>query len=170
VQSWDTANKPSELADYSVCTTWGLKEDRIYLLDVYREKVNFPDLERAVYELRNRWNATAILIEDRASGTALIQTLRTKGIPVVEIQPTTDKTMRFHAQTAVIENGFVYLPAQAPWRDDYLHELMTFPKGRYDDQVDSTAQALTWIKAGRSFFEYDMGWTEPPFSLPFLGY
>ena len=54
--------------------------------------------------------------------------------------------MRLHAQTSMIASGFVYLPADAPWLADYLHELTTFPKARHDDQADSTAQALDWVK------------------------
>jgi predicted phage terminase large subunit-like protein len=57
--------------------------------------------------------------------------------------------MRLHAQTAVIENGFVFLPEEAPWLADYLSELTTFPAGRHDDQVDSTAQALACARAKR---------------------
>ena len=58
--------------------------------------------------------------------------------------------MRMHAQTAMIENGFVHLPKEAGWRAEYLHELTVFPGGKYDDQVDSTAQMLDWLKqAGR---------------------
>ena len=53
--------------------------------------------------------------------------------------------MRLHAQTATIENGFVHLPEAAPWLPDYLAEFMLFPNARYDDQVDSTSQALHWI-------------------------
>ena len=56
--------------------------------------------------------------------------------------------MRMNAQTATIENGFVYLPREEPWLLDYLHELSAFPNGRYDDQADSTSQALDWIKRG----------------------
>jgi len=56
--------------------------------------------------------------------------------------------MRMHAQTAMIENGFVHLPDAAPWLAPYLHELTTFPNGRHDDQVDSTAQILDWFKRG----------------------
>jgi phage terminase large subunit-like protein len=55
--------------------------------------------------------------------------------------------MRLHAQTATIENGFVWLPREAPWLAEYLRELTLFPAGRHDDQVDSTAQALAWIKS-----------------------
>ena len=56
--------------------------------------------------------------------------------------------MRMHAQTAMIENGFVHLPKAAPWLAAYLHEMTTFPNGRHDDQVDSTAQMLDWFKRG----------------------
>jgi hypothetical protein len=65
---------------------------------------------------------------------------------VTRYQPTLDKVMRLHAQTAMIENGFVSLPETAPWLAEYLHELTVFPKGRHDDQVDSTAQFLDWYK------------------------
>ena len=54
--------------------------------------------------------------------------------------------MRMHAQTAMIENGFVHLPKEAAWLAEYLHELTVFPKGKHDDQVDSTAQMLDWFK------------------------
>ena len=63
-------------------------------------------------------------------------------------QPQFDKVMRMHAQTAMVENGFVHLPDKAPWLAAYLHELTSFPKGRHDDQVDSTAQMLDWFKRG----------------------
>jgi hypothetical protein len=52
--------------------------------------------------------------------------------------------MRLHAQTALIENGFVRIPEDAPWLAEYLHELTVFPKGKHDDQADSTAQFLDW--------------------------
>jgi hypothetical protein len=54
--------------------------------------------------------------------------------------------MRLHAQTAMIENGFVHLPERAPWLAPYQHELTAFPNGKHDDQGDSTAQMLDWLK------------------------
>jgi predicted phage terminase large subunit-like protein len=66
------------------------------------------------------------------------------GLPTY--QPAGDKTMRMHAQTAVIENGFVHIPETAPWLAEYLHELAVFPNGKHDDQADSTAQFLDWFK------------------------
>ena len=89
------------------------------------------------------------LIEDKASGTQLIQELIADGLyAVTRYEPQSDKVMRMHAQTAMIENGFVHLPDSAPWLAQHLHELTTFPKGRHDDQVDSTAQMLDWFKRG----------------------
>jgi len=89
-----------------------------------------------------------VLIEDKASGTQLIQELVVKGCHgVTRYQPTGDKTMRMHAQTAMIENGFVHIPETAPWLAEYLHEMTVFPNGKHDDQADSTAQFLDWSKA-----------------------
>ena len=73
VQSWDTANKPSELADYSVCTTFGVKHKHLYLLNVLRKKSGYPDLKRAVVEQSRLFGPSVILIEDEASGTQSTQ-------------------------------------------------------------------------------------------------
>jgi predicted phage terminase large subunit-like protein len=147
VQSWDTANKPTELADYSVCTTWGMKGPNFWLLNVLRKKLAYPELKRAVREQRELFKPTAILVEDKASGTQLIQELIADGLSeVTRYAPDGDKIMRLHAQTATIENGFVHVPEMAPWLPDYLAEFMLFPNARYDDQVDSTAQALAWAR------------------------
>jgi len=146
VQSWDTANKVTELADFSVCTTWGLKGQHMYLLDVCRRKMEFPELKRTVRDLANLWKADVVLIEDKASGTQLIQELRADNFTITQAAPVTDgdKVMRLRAQTAKIEGGFVLFPEKAHWLDAYLLELTTFPNSKHDDQVDSTANALAW--------------------------
>jgi len=159
VQSWDTANKPSELADYSVCTTWGLKGPNFYLLNVLRKKLSYPELKRAVIDEDARFSPQAIIIEDKASGTQLIQELIAAGCSrATRFSSAGDKIMRLHAETATIENGFVWLPDEAPWLADYLAEFAAFPRGRHDDQVDSTAQALAWAKqrpaAAQGWIEY----------------
>ena len=146
-QSWDTANKATELNDYSVCTTWGLKEKKLYLLDVLRRRMEYPELKRAIRDHATQFRPTNILIEDKASGTQLIQDLIHEGLyGITRYMPIVDKVMRLHATTNTIENGFVYLPEKASWLPEYLHELTTFPNGKYDDQADSTSQALDWIK------------------------
>jgi predicted phage terminase large subunit-like protein len=158
VQSWDTANKATELSDYSVCTTWGINGKNLYLLDVLRWRLEYPALKRAVREQQGLFEANVVLIEDKASGTQLIQELIAEGChAATRYQPQRDKIMRLHAQTAMIENGFVHLPETAPWLAEYLHEMTVFPKGKHDDQVDSTAQLLDWFKKpfpGQGIFEY----------------
>ena len=112
-----------------------------------RKKLAYPELKRAVREQSELFCPTVILIEDKASGTQLIQDLIADGLSqVTRYAPDGDKIMRLHAQTATIENGFVHLPEAAHWLPDYLAEFMLFPNARYDDQVDSTAQALAWAK------------------------
>jgi len=147
VQSWDTANKASELSDFSVCTSWGIKGKDLYLLHVLRKRMEYPELKRTVREQCQAFAPSVVLIEDKASGTQLIQ----EGLhAVTRYQPQSEKVMRMHAQTAMIENGFVHLPKEAAWLAEYLHELTAFPRGRHDDQVDSTAQMLDWFKQAGS--------------------
>jgi predicted phage terminase large subunit-like protein len=160
IQSWDTANKPTELSDFSVCLTVGIKGTMIFVLHVLRKRLNYPDLKRAVRAQAEVHRATVVLIEDKASGTQLIQELVHDGCSIVKaVAPTGDKVMRLHAQTASIENGFVFLPKEAPWLAEYVHELTTFPRGTHDDQVDATSQALAWIQESRRtmLFSYDFG-------------
>jgi predicted phage terminase large subunit-like protein len=146
-QSWDTANKPTELSDFSVCTTWGVKDKHAHLLHVSRKRLDYPALKRAVREQAEVFSPQTILIEDKASGTQLIQELISEGVHAIKrYVPTMDKIMRMHSVTSTIENGFVHLPEKAPWLCEYLHELAIFPKGKYDDQADSTSQALEWFK------------------------
>src|SRR5271166_3973366 len=111
---------------------------------------NIPS-SSAVREQCQAFEASVVLIEDKASGTQLIQELIQEGLhAVTRYQPQSDKVMRMHAQTAMIENGFVHLPKEAVWLAEYLHELTAFPRGRHDDQVDSTAQMLDWFKQAGS--------------------
>jgi predicted phage terminase large subunit-like protein len=116
------------------------------LLHVFRKKVDYPDLKRAVRQQAEMHRATLVLIEDKASGTQLSQELINEGLRIIKaVKPYGDKLMRFNAQTATIENGSVYLPREASWLADYIHEITTFPSAKYDDQADSTSQALAWI-------------------------
>jgi predicted phage terminase large subunit-like protein len=157
-QSWDTANKSTELSDFSVCTTWGRKNKKLYLLHVLRKRMDYPELKRAVLQQAARFQPSNILIEDKASGTQLIQELIQDGVyGVTQYEPTMDKIMRMHSVTSTIENGFVYVPTEAEWLPVYLQELTTFPAGKHDDQADSTSQALDWAKQNShryGVFEY----------------
>ena len=146
ITSWDCASKSNELADYSVGTTWGRKGRQCFLLNVVRKKVEFPDLKRLVLEQSQLFRPSRILIEDHGAGAALIQQLRAEGLSgIVEIKPQGDKVMRMSAQTAPIEAGLVSIPENAQWMAEFIHEIVMFPKGRHDDQIDSMSQALDYL-------------------------
>lgn len=148
VQSWDTASKDGVFNDYSVCVTALIRKREIYILDVYRAKLQFPDLKRRVQELAIKWQANVLLIEDAASGQQLLQLLRLEkpsGVPrPIARKPEGDKVTRFAAQSHRIEAGELLLPHAAPWLGDFERELLGFPNLKYDDQVDALTQLLAW--------------------------
>jgi predicted phage terminase large subunit-like protein len=147
IQSWDTASKAGELNDYSVCTTWAIVADRYYLLDVVRERLEFPALKQRVVDEADRWGAQIVLIEDKGSGMSLLQELQSTGFYRGRgMNPVGDKASRLVGVTAMIEAGRVFLPHSAGWLEDFLLELCGFPAVRHDDQVDSTSQALDWFR------------------------
>ena len=161
VQSWDTAYKPAQHNDPSVCTTWGVHERGYDLLDVYRARIPYPMLKRKALELATRWAGRkdlfiahplfSVLIEDKASGISLIQDLRTETtLNITAIQPEGDKVTRAHVVTPQFEAGKVFLLIGAPWLEDYKMELLSFPNGLTADQVDSTSQFLSCISVAVS--------------------
>ncbi len=150
IHSWDTAFKDKSQNDYSVCTIWGETRTGYYLISVWRDKVEFPELKRVAVALYERDRPHVVLVEDKASGQSLIQELqRNTNIPVLPVKVDNDKVARAYASTPIIEAGKVYLPESAPWLYDYIEELSAFPHAPHDDQVDSTTQALAWMRAGQ---------------------
>ena len=146
VASWDTASTLGEASDWSVGTVWGVIGLDYYLLDVVRDRLEAPELRRAIVSLSRHWGAAATLIEDTELGRALNQDLRRTGaLSTLLRRSRYDKEARLLAQTARFEAGQVHLPSEAPWLADYIAELLAFPNGRHDDQVDSTSQALDYL-------------------------
>jgi predicted phage terminase large subunit-like protein len=147
VQSWDTASKANKTNDFSVCTTWLIRGSDYYLLHVLRRRLEFPDLRRCILRHAETYKTKKVLIEDASSGAALIQDLKREGkIRPIAIKADRDKIVRLEAQSAVIEAGHVLLPESAPWLGDFLVEVLAFPNGRFDDQVDSLSQFLGWAE------------------------
>ncbi len=145
IQSWDTATKAGPENDYSVCTTWLIRGVDYYLLDLLRRRLEYPDLKRTVIDHAAKHHPTAVLIEDAGTGSPLIAELRRGGkLRPTPRTPDRDKIVRLEGQTAVIEAGHVVLPQTAPWLEDFLAEILAFPYGRHDDQVDSMSQFLGW--------------------------
>lgn len=150
VQSWDTAIKDKETDSYSVCTTWGETDRGYFLVDVWRKHVEFPEMLHAMTELANRWNADAILVEDKASGQSAIQELRRTTLPVIQIRVDSDKIARARAAAPTAESGKIWILRDAEWARLYLDELCNFPKSEFSDQVDSTTQFINWVRKSES--------------------
>ena len=144
----DTALKTKEMNDFSVFQCWGKsKEGQIYLLDQVRGKWEAPELKIQAKAFYNKHNVgyahvNAFKIEDKSSGTGLIQSLRREGLPIVEIPRDTDKVTRANDSVGLLASGNVYLPEDAPWLSDYLAEFSIFPNAKHDDQVDPTMDAI----------------------------
>lgn len=155
VHSWDTANKKKITSAYSVCETWHTSAGRYYLDRLYREKLQYPDLKKAAISLAERDNPSAVLIEDKASGIQLIQDLRRDtSLPVIAIEPESDKVVRAFGQSGLIEAGIVYLRRHAPWRPDFDSEVRGFPGGDFADQIDSLTQFLKWARTRSGAFSF----------------
>ena len=143
LQSWDTASVPGESNDYSVCTTWGLIGNHIDLLDVHRAQHQYPELRAMARKLRNTWGPDLLVIETMDVGRSLIHDLeRIEPRGVRGANPNRNKVERMAVQSAKIAEGQVRLPANAPWKEAFLSEVVAFPNGKYDDQADSLSQAL----------------------------
>ena len=151
IQSWDTAIKSSAQSDFSVGLTFGIAQNNVYLLDVVRAQMEYPDLRRAVIMAAEKWNANLILIEDKASGQSLLQDLwRETKLSARAILPKNDKLTRMSAVSPIIESGRLHLDRRADWLRDFEAELLSFPNAKNDDQVDALSQFLQWFKDGNN--------------------
>jgi predicted phage terminase large subunit-like protein len=147
ILSADTAFKAGASNDYSVVTVWGVAKKGFYLLHVWRHRAEFPQLNRQLELMAAQWNPNAVLVEDKASGQSLIQELRQNTrLPIRPVKVDADKVSRAHAVSPLVEAGRVFLPKAAPWLAAFLDEMSTFPSGVHDDIVDSTTQALNYLR------------------------
>ena len=150
--------KVEEANDYSVCVTLAVdkadyKHGDIYIMNVLRKKLIYPDLKKAVLRLSQDWHPLQVVVEDKGTGTGLIQDLKREGVvrPIAYV-PKGDKVTRLSLQSGKIEQGRVFLPLRLPWAQEFLGEVIGFPNTTHDDQVDSMTQALDYLdlKAKRS--------------------
>lgn len=159
-QTWDTASKIEQHNDYSVCLTVIRDLHGVnYILDCYREKLEFPALVKKVVQLhqfaKEKYKRKIdLLIEDKNSGTQLLQTLKHDHfITATAVKPEHDKQTRLMSVTHFIENGSCLFPNDNPhWLYGFEQELLRFPKGKYDDQCDALSQMLSQ-NSRRSYFD-----------------
>ena len=143
LQSWDTASKGGPDNDWSVCTTWIVSRKKLwYLVDVWRQRVDYPTLKASVQTLAKKWAARRVLVEDAGASTSLVQELRGRVSGIIAVKPNGDKVSRMAVASAKFEAGQVLLPERASWLPDLEAELFVFPGSRHDDQCDSISQAL----------------------------
>lgn len=149
----DTAQKTGQENDYSVFECWGRSvTGQAVLLDVHRGKWEAPDLlaEARAFWLKHHGTPgsplRAMKVEDKVSGTGLIQSLRREGIPILPIQRNRDKISRAHDAAPFIESGNVLVPEWAPWLGDFMAEVEVFPGGANDDQVDPMFDAIAEVQ------------------------
>ena len=148
VASWDTASTLDVTSSYSVGLLWAWDGENYYLLDLVRGRWETPELRIKILECERAWNPDDTLIEDTELGRSLQQDIRrTTGVRVHLRRPRYDKRARLLAQSARFEAGQVWIPSCEPWTYDYVSELLAFPFGRSDDQIDATSQALDYLVA-----------------------
>ena len=143
VLSWDIALSEKEAADYSACVVLLNRGEMYFVLEVIRGRFPFDRLKEKIVEVKERYGVASLVIEEGGISYGLIQALREQHVNVVDYKPKGDKLERLIAQIDLFEGGSVLLPKEAPWLEEFVSELLSFP-GRHDDQVDALAQGLAW--------------------------
>lgn len=148
VVSWDTASTLSETSSYSVGMLWGQVGTDYYVLEIVRGRWEAPDLRRIMLRYQGLWKPDATLIEDTELGRSLRQDVyATDRLRLLLRRPRYGKEARLLAQSARFEAGQVHVATNKDWTAAYVSELLAFPFGRSDDQVDATSQALDYLTA-----------------------
>ena len=141
--SMDASFRGGPGADYVVIQCWAKKSADYYLIDQDRGQWNFPDTIKHFLDMTGKWpQASLKLIELKANGQAILDSLRQKVSGMVGVTPHESKESRMAAVSPLIEAGNVWLPSNAPWVDGFIEEHAQFPNGSNDDQCDGTSQAL----------------------------
>jgi predicted phage terminase large subunit-like protein len=157
IQSWDMTFKETRDTDFVVGQVWGKVGAFKYLLDQVRGRMSFTTTLQAVRTLSARWpEATTKLVEDKANGPAVIDSLNRELGGFIPVEPQGGKEARAAAVSPQVEAGNVFLPEGAPWLDGYIEEHAAFPKGANDDQVDATTQALIRLAEGGAVVAADV--------------
>jgi predicted phage terminase large subunit-like protein len=146
IQAWDTAFKAGQENDYSACVTLGKFGNEIHVLHVWRGRVGFPELLAQMKRQNETWRPNVIVVEDKGSGTSALQELRSTSLPVVAVQAERDKVARANMITGMCEAGRVHVPSTW-WGDDLVDELVRFPAGAHDDQVDALVYGLMRLRS-----------------------
>jgi predicted phage terminase large subunit-like protein len=145
----DLAMTEKTMSDYTVIQVWDVVRDTndMILVDQWRAQKEAPDVEDQLMETMRRWQTLFIGIESKQSGIVAIQRFKKDGLTVKELKADRDKIARAVPAEIWMENGKVWFPLDAPWLSDLENELLVFPNGTNDDQVDTTAYACAFANA-----------------------
>lgn len=150
VMSVDASFRDTDGSDYVVIQSWGIYGTRRYLLDQVRARMGFVDTVKAILTSREKHLPHAIVVEAKANGDAILETLSREGVSeLVAITPKASKQARARAASPQIEAGNVFLP-KCRFSDELVEESAAFPLGKHDDQVDCMSQFLNYIGDMRS--------------------
>jgi len=145
IQSWDMAFKDTDGSDYVVGQVWARRGVDVYLLDQVHDRLSFTETCRALRQLSAKWpQAIAKLVEDKANGTAVINSLSKMVPALIPVEPDGSKEARARAVSPFVQGANVFLPDPeiAPWVGEFIDEAAAFPNGTHDDQVDAFSQAV----------------------------
>jgi predicted phage terminase large subunit-like protein len=146
VISVDAAFKGGENNDFVAVQVWSRKGGDLFLRSSLNRRMEFPETVQAILAARRLFPETRfILIEDKANGSAVIQTLRRQLPGVVPIQPRGGKEARVHAISPAVESGHVFLPRGESWAMELVEQFAAFPRGKHDDMVDAASQCISWL-------------------------
>lgn len=146
VISVDAAFKGGENNDFVAVTVWGKAGNDYYLLDCLNRRLDFPGTLQAIRAMAKLYpEARAVLIEDKANGPAVIQTLQ-RELYCIPVNPRGGKIARVNAVAPAIEAGHVFVPRRAAWAEAFLDQWTAFPAAAHDDMVDSASQALSYLQ------------------------
>ncbi len=160
VLSVDAGLKETKTADHTCMQVWAKHQQRYYLVDQVRFRGGFTDQVLAIKALRIKWvHIGNVLIESKANGEALVDSLKREFPGVIGVEPLGGKESRAHATEWLWNSGSVWLPESAPWLDQFIDEHLAFPVGKADDSVDSCSMVLNWwsAKDRSSLFKQAMG-------------
>ena len=169
LQSWDLTFKETRKGSFVCGQIWCRKGSRFYLVDQHRERMDFPKTVRTMRKMIDKYpQCRAILIEDKANGPAVIDSLKAEVSGIIAVQVQGSKEARLHSVSPLIEAGDVYLPDER-WADDIVEELIAFPNSAFNDQVDCLSQALSRYRRQPNYakmqLNLDVGAQANPWSM-----